>query len=279
MAQHISRGTQAGFTVIETVLFLAVTGALIAGLLGGIGIALNNQRYIDSVQSFKSLLQSQFSDLDTVANDRSDNWQCSSNAETSQSSTGSPVPRGQSDCFILGRYVVIDQGAVSMTDVIGTEVGGTTSGTGNDIDLLKANYHLNLSTAFTEVERLEWDTQIAWPKTGASDHDTPKSSPTPRALVILMIRSPTSGTVYTFTKDPVSDSELDPTRVGEADLFNMIKGGDAVPGQGDRLICLESNGLSTSGNTGFYIEAYATNSSAIQTRSNDTKVVGGTAEC
>jgi hypothetical protein len=215
-----------------------------------------------------------------VSNSRADNWSCDSSAETSQPSTGTTNPRGQSDCFIAGRYIIINQSNVSVTDVIAHESGSSGSPTANDIDKLNSNYELNLSKVLTEEENLEWDVQIAYPTSGGNDYDQKSGSQTtPRSIVILLIRSPDSGTLYTFTKNPQTTNELNPSNVTQADIKAMIVAGDRVPGQGDRLICLESNQLSTSGNTGFYIEAYANNASAVQTRSNDTKIVGGDAEC
>jgi type II secretory pathway pseudopilin PulG len=276
MGHRIENRRNVGFTIIETMLFLAITGALIAALLGGVGIALNNQRYNDSVQSFKSFLQGQFANLDSVINDRSDNWSCDSSAVTSQ--TGQTVARGQSDCFIVGTYVVINGGATTTTDVIATSKSGAPTGA-NDIAKLTSGYHFSLAAASTQSQELEWGTSIAWPTSGSSPHDSSRSPSTPRSIAIMMIRSPDSGTTYTFTEDPTGSNQTDPANVKEADIISMMVAGNVVPGQGDRLICLDSNGLSTSGNMGFYIESYATNASAIQTRSNDTKQVGGDASC
>jgi type II secretory pathway pseudopilin PulG len=279
MLRRTLKRTEAGFTIVETMLFLAVTGVLIATLLGGVGIALNNQRYNDAVQSFKSLLQTQYSDISTVINDRSDDWSCNANAITSQPTSGGTQAQGQSDCFLVGKFVTIVGGSVSTTDVVATQKSGILNQSGDDIAKLTSNYHFSLSTVQTETQDLEWGTEIAWPSSGASTHDTSHAPTTPRSIVMLLIRSPDSGTTYTFTKDPQTSSETNPATVKEADLIAMMVSGNVVPGQGDRLICLDSDGLSTSGNMGFYIEAYATDSSAIQTRSNDTKLVGGSAEC
>ena len=47
-----------GFTIIEVMLFLAVTGALAVAILVGSGVAIGQQRYKDSVNSLQSFIQS-----------------------------------------------------------------------------------------------------------------------------------------------------------------------------------------------------------------------------
>src|SRR5665811_997144 len=88
---------QAGFTIIETMLFLGITALLIMGLLVGIGTSINIQRYRDSVSSLQSVLQQQFSEVSNVSNDSL------SNACYGDNSTNNP--RGQSNCVILGRLI------------------------------------------------------------------------------------------------------------------------------------------------------------------------------
>ena len=68
--------TDSGFTIIEAMLFLAVAGALTVAVLAGSGAAINQQRYKDSVNSFKSLLQQQYSEATNVVNDRDGTQAC-----------------------------------------------------------------------------------------------------------------------------------------------------------------------------------------------------------
>jgi len=62
--------TQGGFTVIEVMLFLAVTGLLAVGILVGSGVAIGQQRYRDSVNTLKSYIQQQYSEVTSVINNR-----------------------------------------------------------------------------------------------------------------------------------------------------------------------------------------------------------------
>lgn len=89
---------QQGFTIIEVILFLAVSSGLTAMLLIGVGTAIQRQQYRESVQSYASFLRGQYGRVINVENDRPHVESC-------------PIPvavdaaRGQSDCVILGRYI------------------------------------------------------------------------------------------------------------------------------------------------------------------------------
>jgi type II secretory pathway pseudopilin PulG len=262
----------AGFTIIETMLFLAITGMLIAGLLVGVGTSLNIQRYHDSVTSLQSFIQSQYSAINNVQNDRDNSWQCDASATTSQS--GSSQNLGQSDCVVLGRYIVINGGSTSVTTVNGY-TASTATGNG-DIADLKNNYTLGLSTVNVQTDSLAWGTVIAWPVSGSGF----KLPSTPRSIAILIVRSPESGSVYTFTAD-------NPPAIGDVtDVNKMLKsmlvtGVGPVPSQLQRTICVDSQGLvSASLTMAVYLHAYATDQTSVETRSNDViKSLGGDTQC
>jgi type II secretory pathway pseudopilin PulG len=251
-------GTQntRGFTIIETLLFLAISGVLVVAMLTGVGVTIQIQRYRDAVETFKTLLQDQYSELASVENEeRTAAWSCSSQAEITEGGTGAKE-RGQSDCVILGRYVAIVGNDVTMYHVVGYPSGSTTTGT--DIAKLRANYVLNISTMTKEETTLEWGTEIAWPESGGGS----QSPQTPRSVSFLFVRSPDSGQVYTFTDNTAFET---PT---PSSLRNMVVSGATVPGQGDRTLCIDSGGTLTDADSSIYISAYATGPSSIEARSN-----------
>lgn len=69
----------------------------------GTSIAMQRQQYQDAVQSFASFLQGEYSAMVNVANDRVRN-------ASAPSMSCSSHHRGQSDCFIVGRYIKSDGG-------------------------------------------------------------------------------------------------------------------------------------------------------------------------
>lgn len=261
-------GKNTGFTIIETLLFLSITGVMIVALMAGVGVSVNTQRYQDSVNSFKSFLQDQYGELQNVFNDRSSDWNCSSGANTLEGGP-STTPRGQSSCVLLGKYVVVRDSTIETSTVVGYEVGDEIAG---DIATIRNNYDLGLSSVDRSTTQLDWGTSIAWPPSGPNA----ATAGTSRTLAVLIVRSPVSNSVYTFTSDDVP--EFDDT--SSATLKEMIVTGNSVPGQAARVVCVDADGLSMTGNRAVYISAYATNASSIETRTNEIILQsGGTEQC
>lgn len=252
MGKRISKG----FTIIETMLFLSVTGLLIMGVLIGTGTAVNNQRYRDATESLKSFLQKPYADLGAVRNDRTNTWACDATAGIAE---GGTEIRGQSGCLLVGKYVIIRSDKTEVFDVVAREKPTATKL--SDIAALKQNYHYNTTRSLSEKGTLEWGTSIAWPKSGQGS----KIPTSPRSIAILYIRSPETGAIYTFASNSVPASE---GAISSATFTNMIVAGDATPGRAAQTICVESSGMFVGGNTAVYIAPKASSSTAVEIRSN-----------
>ena len=183
---------QDGFTIIEVMLFLGVTGLLVIGILVGSGVAIGQQRYRDSVNSLKSFLQQQYNETTNVANSRDTAWNCNSSSVVTEESSGGQ-PRGTSDCVLLGRYVTIDELGVQMTasNVVGYRSAGAPTAA-SDVAELQDNYQLGISPIDQEQVAVSWGAQVVKPGTTL-----------PMPLSVLIIRSPLSGSVMTFTAEGV----------------------------------------------------------------------------
>jgi len=255
-----------GFTIVETMLFLGISGLLIVAMLASTGVTINIQRYRDAVETFKSTLQNQYAELSSVQNERNNNWTCNALAE---SVIGGTEIRGQSDCVLLGRYLTVVDNEISINSVLGKPVAALSTD-GTDIDKLLHDYTMNISTVLENKSTLEWDTRIAWPKSGAGS----RTPTTPRSLAVLFIRSPHSGQIYTFTSDTV------PSEPTPQSLAAMVVPLQTTPGQAQRTICIDSNGLFVAASSSIYISAAATGPSSIETRSNDFILkAGGDSQC
>lgn len=242
----------AGFTIIETLLVLAVTGALVSGILLTVGASLNTQRYRDSVDSLKTTLQAQYSELGSVQNDRENNVSCNSAAQLSEDRA---EVRGQSNCILLGKLVSIDRGEITFRTVLGVERAAASET--NDITSLRNNYILSVSELGVDTKLLEWGTEIAWP-TRVNGEDRGGAS-TPRQLSLLFIKSPDSGRFYTFSADTAWES---PT---SANLRSMVQNVESVP---EKIICVDPQGLAPPEKLAIYIPGTAAVPSAIESRSN-----------
>jgi len=245
-----------GFTIIETVLFLSVTGLLILGVLIGAGASINRQRYRDAVESFKEVLQTQYADLGSLRNDRTGTWRCDTAAVATAGGAGA-VARGQSECLMVGKYVRIDKADITIYKVLAREK--TSAVKGNDVTRLASNYAYNISTDDIETRTLDWGTSIGWPMNGSGVR------PSGTTLGILMIRSPDSGSIYTFTNNAIPPK----TGITQATFTDMIVPGAVTPGQAARTVCVVSNGLVTTGDMSIHIDSFAASASAIDTQTNE----------
>jgi type II secretory pathway pseudopilin PulG len=253
-----------GFTIIETMLFLAITGALIVAILVGSGTAINTQRYQDSVTSLKTTLQDQYSQVTSVNNSLStSSIKCDTNGAVTVDPGQQAGPRGQGSCVIIGRFVSIVDTTITTNSVVGYNANDPSYYVNlNATDIAElSDYKMSLLPTTTTNNEIEWGSRIAWPVSGSGS----KTPTTPRSIGILILRSPKSGITYTFTADSWS----------AANLKAMIVAGNTVPGQSQRRICVDSGGLVGS-SLAVMIDAYATSPTGIEIRSND---MGDNAAC
>lgn len=176
---------QRGFTIIELILFLGITGALFAALMLGVNTSIYQQRYKDSVMAYKSLLEQQYAEVTYPRNERDDKWTCTSESGVQQQPNGGEA-RGTSNCVLLGRYVQIkNNGSVVETgNVVGFQPADTTLLAG-DIATLAA-YTPRLSPLGKQDHEVEWQSILK------STEDQPS------AASFLVLRSPLSGLIRTF---------------------------------------------------------------------------------
>jgi type II secretory pathway pseudopilin PulG len=238
----MNAANKSGFTLIEVMLFLAISGLLVASLLTGAGVNINRQRYKDSVDSLESTFQTQYSDLSNVQNLREGNTTCGS--------TTVAVPRGQTDCVIYGKYLEIDGTSLYTTNVIGTDSVDTSS---NSIVQIFKNASLFLDTNTAESDSLQWGTKIAWASSGTDANNTAFN----RSISAMFLRSPVDGTFYTFV-DNNSDKN---------NLNNVLS---IQNYSNSHVICVDPNGLPVTDIMAIVIDSYASNSSSVTVRSNDT---------
>ena len=237
---------QAGFTIIEVMLFLAVTGMLTVAILVGSGISISQQRYRDSVNTLKSLIQEQYSEAANVSNDRGNDASCA-NAVIAQppDPVPNPQPRGTSDCVIMGRLFTVGDNGIDLTisNVVGYRTSTTAPAEATDLLELQKNYKITASPIDTEQNQVEWGAKIVKPKTTTLE-----------PLSIMIIRSPLSGSIMTFVGDGVA---------GGANGLNTLAA--AGLNTSARNICLDAEvGTFVGKRQAIRINALASSASAIE---------------
>ncbi len=239
---------QAGFTIIEVMLFLAVTGMLGAAILVGSGVASGQQRYRDSVNSLKSYIQGQYSEVSNVVNGRNKDWSCNGAADVQKTAPSGGEARGTSDCVILGRYVTVDASGtkLSASNVIGVRNTGAPTAE-SDIAEIATNYKLSISPISAETSEVSWGAQIVKAKTA-----------TPMPMTMLILRSPLSGSILTFTADKI-----------QTDLAALV----STENMKEKNLCVNAETGTFVGNRmAVQISAFASNQGAIQVPPESEKV-------
>jgi len=244
--------TRSGFTIIEVLLFLGISGLLLTGLLIGQGQSVARARYTASVDNFAAFLQAQYDMVMNTQNDNQD-FQCEPEPDGSKLKlvTGTESA-GRTDCLVYGRYVDFNTG------VYGGGAHGTTPGgrvrsapiigrkedargfTGGDIGFFNSDG--SASSNFISVEptaipqgqtiyNLEWGATI-WNPDGTTAYGA-----------LIIIRSPINGSIRTFALDShhmmYSDVDTSLGLVGH-DASGVDNFSNTTLGRG-REICVKSD--------------------------------------
>ncbi|HET8884647.1 MAG TPA: hypothetical protein VFM68_04210 [Candidatus Saccharimonadales bacterium] len=245
----MATNTKNGFTIIETMLFLGVAGALTIAVLAGSGIAINQQRYRDSVSSLKSFIQQQYSEVTNVRNDRSGAEACANATVVRPPATVTPQDRGTSDCMLLGRFITVDTAGEKLTasDVVGYRTSDAPT-EASDIAEIQTNYELGLSTINQETAEVAWGANIV--QSGTTE---------PMPFSMLILRSPLSGSVMAYAAEGVT-----------ADLMSLVT---IANSNQTHNLCVNATAGSFVGNRmAVQISPFATNQGAIQIPPEDTNV-------
>jgi len=186
----MNRRSSVGFTIIETILFLGISGALAAAILAGSSIAISQQRYRDAGSTLQAFFQRQYTNVSNVVNIRDNNWTCDAQANVIEIESSGLIA-GASECVIMGKLIrITDNGqTVVSSDVIGRQYAYET--VTNDIDALK-QYRLAWTSVGQERKTVDWGASLARP---ASEGGSIEST------ALLVLRSPFSGVMRTFSPE------------------------------------------------------------------------------
>ena len=279
----INRGEELkGFTIIEVMLFLALSGFLMVGILAGTGSSIANQRYKDAVQDAVDALRKAYSFVsDTQVNERAPGeGVCDKTVDDGEgASRGGENGRGRTNCAVYGAVVTIYKDRIQTTSLIGkdyhdyvrllnsetdyknaTEEERMLINNTNitDMELLGALQANNLSYLCDEsgsanchvavagnvrTQKLKWDTLFKKPNEGKNKNED-------LYLTLMIYRSPITGAIRTVVMDDAVISSgsdvIDYEKLPDsADLKNQGVYGfikDNKFVQKDVYFCVASNG-------------------------------------
>ena len=226
----VRQNKRRGFTIIEVMLVLALTGLLFVGLIAGFGGSLARQRYKDTTQDLASNLRRLYSLVaDTQVQIRDNSSACYGLKDASGSvmEGRANANRGRSDCVVYGVAASIYKDRIETTQILGKDIKAisteidTTSLT--DLELLMAADANNLvamkdkNGANCKIKlagdmdnyTLKWGAKLK--TTGGITHKDEDVKAT-----ILIFRSPRNGGIRTYVwKDVVHDYSHNPLSYAE----------------------------------------------------------------
>lgn len=227
-----------GFTIIEVMLFLALSGLLLVGILGGLGGNIARQRYNDAVQDTVNMFRDQYSfvtDTEVSIRDNKNDASCygltSSDTDFDEASgpgsyfkaQSSITPdsisyRGRTNCVIYGAVVFINDNYIETTELIGRDYSSVLKtnnmeldSTMTDLEILKniasANnmfYHCNDDYTQCFVRAAD-RSRIQSAKWGTKFVNTDGST---MHKTLLIFRSPRDGSIRTYVwNDTIKDGD------------------------------------------------------------------------
>lgn len=169
-----------GFTLVEVMLFLAISGLLLAGVLGMTQSSISSQRFNDATQSFAEFLRKVYSD---VSNPQS-------------------IGDGRSDYAIYGKAIVFNNNndtrvqKIFVYDIIGNDSASNIGNVKNMLINVGAKIKTN-GPADKQVNGLEEEYIPKW----GSVIDSITNNGTPFAGTILVVRRSGTGLIDTLVSD------------------------------------------------------------------------------
>lgn len=233
--------------MVETMLFVAVTGLLIAVLLTGWTLMINTQRYKDSVNTFYAFMQSQYNLVYNVENGRDQSLVC--NGAIVSENDGIPISqRGQSDCILIGRYVHISEGSIISSFPVVGEDSGTEP---EDSSAAAAIRAYNPTVVQQRIGLTEASLEVPW---GAEIKGNGPARNDIQNIAIMLLWSPVSGTIHTYI---VNAPE------GGVPIINQSQINPA--NENEHVLCLDPGTTVSSGRQAVVIRAFASSQNSVET--------------
>jgi Tfp pilus assembly protein FimT len=197
---------QNGFTVIEVLMFLGISGLLLIGAFAAVNSSIDNTRFNDAINSTTSFLQGEYATISSGRNSRSASLGCSGGVINGTASTA-----GMTNCIVLGRLIEFGVGGSAVTSryIVGRDV---VSFTGTDTAAIQsANPVIINDSAASQNFTVPWTIEIDRMTTSGLSVNH-----------VAMIRSPISERILLYSFQAPSNPTLDSSRISEANLNRPI---------------------------------------------------------
>ncbi len=222
-----SEGFSGGFTIIEVILFLAISGLLLAVAIAGITTNINNSRFNDAIRSTTSYLQTQYSEVAVGQSDRAADKSCViSGSNITITNTTSTL--GTSNCVIMGRFIKLEGSSFTVRYI----VGYGSNLLGGSADNTTAINNMKPIVAGNNTYQSSYD--IPW---GIELVNTKLYNGVSNKTGFAIIRSPASGSILYYVAKDVTTAEpaLDNSIINDSNLNK------------DAELCFEDNSSSRVG--------------------------------
>jgi type II secretory pathway pseudopilin PulG len=243
---------QGGFTIIEVIIFLAISGLLLSIALLGTGTTIRSVRFTDSAKSFHSFIQGQYDEILNGVNPRAGQEACANSLVNPSPAT--PEQPGASKCLLLGKYLVLTEGldTVKSYYVVGSEPASVPANA-TDEKLIELYNPYVASSVQLEDYRLPWGALIS----GAKRQDAYDGK---KITGYALLRSPRSSRIvsYTFPGAVPANGRLtaivqDPTNIQKPSNICILSADNLgspakitiAAGQGQDAVTLTFDALST----------------------------------
>ena len=236
MKNRWDRKERSGFTIIEVMIFLAISGVLIVGVIAGSSVIVSRHRYNDSVQDLTQFLRGQYSAvINTQIFPRDSDISCILDVNTVMSggqvdygklgqyfdidgnsidAHDSTTGRGRTNCLVYGMAITFggnDGNTIQMSPLVGRDVANDPDiDNKSDLELLKESGVNNLRVVFrnfsnngTRINGVDCFVQTVGGsftrnlEWGATIQETSNDDTALRAT-LLIFRSPRDGAIRTY---------------------------------------------------------------------------------
>lgn len=157
--------SERGFTIIETMIVIAIGGMLLAVAISAITSTINSTRFADAMRSTESYMQQQYSEVSSGRNIYQGLGRCAVGASNEPVVSNGPteVVPGRTNCTILGRLLTFGEGGQIISRyILGGDrsaiAGGSPTAKLNslrplalNVDQVNANFDSPWSTGFGSI--------------------------------------------------------------------------------------------------------------------------------